>query len=132
MFGRHNNNLRRFVAKLAVLCVLVQAGIAVWHISAMAAGDAQADNGHAISCHAPAGTAEQRTDTAPDETDSALITLDDCSCCQVILAGGPLPHAASVSPLPEFAAISFALTDRTIVVGGPRLAADSRGPPRHI
>jgi len=96
----------------------------------MAAGEAQADNAYAISCHASGGTAERHTDTAPDETDGALIALDDCSCCQVILAGGLLPYAAGVSPLPVLAAISLVHTDTNIVVGGPRLAAYSRGPPR--
>ena len=128
MIGRPNIKLRKFVAKLAVLCVLVQAGIAVWHISAMAAGDAQADSGHAVSCHAPGG-GEQRTDTTSGEVDGALITINDCSCCQVILAGAPLPFAADVLPQPELVAVSFVLTDRNIMVGGPTLAADSRGPP---
>ena len=121
--------MRKFVAKIAILCVLAQAGIAAWHISTMFAANALAgsDAQAAMSCHAP--DAAESTSAGKTGDDGTLLSHEDCTCCQVIVAGGPLPMAANALPRPSMRTVSFAALVESARFGGHPLAADSRAPP---
>ena len=129
MFKSSSISLRTFVAKVAILCVLAQAGIAAWHISTMfAAGALAGVDGHtAAACHALDDT--QGTAGAGSSDEGTLLSHEDCTCCQVIMAGGALPMAANASPQPHAEAVSFAAITDAALFGAHLLAADSRAPP---
>jgi len=120
----------KFVACLAALSVLVQAGLVAWHVSSMFAAAAKAGGEHAVMCHAgsgPAATFDGETEPS-DNTNHGL--LEDCTCCQGLLAGGTMPQGVADMPRPQPDAVRILISGGTLSSGGHPLASDNRAPPQ--
>lgn len=118
--------LRNVIAKAAILCVLIQAGIASWHAVSMFAAAASPESGQraAMACH---GTGTTTHDHKGDTS-----RYQDCACCQGVLAGGTVPEGAPDLPKLRLTAAPIFITAAPIMAGRHPLAAESRGPPRRV
>jgi len=120
----------KFVACLAALCVLVQAGLVAWHVSAMFGAAAKAGGEHAMMCHAGSGPAATFGRETKPSDNSHHGVLADCTCCQGLLAGGAMPQGVADMPRPRPDAVRILISDGTLSSGGHPLASDSRAPPQ--
>ncbi len=132
MTWRLNVSRRKFIACLAALCVLVQAGLVAWHVSTNFAATAHASGDQAAMCHAEGAASNAlHVDGAP--TDGSHHGLPDgCSCCQGLLAGGTIPQDAAMASSQQPESVKVSASAGNISAGSHPLAPDSRAPPHLI
>jgi hypothetical protein len=132
MTWRPNVSRRKFIACLAALCVLVQAGLVAWHVSANFAVAAQTNGDHAALCHADGAATNALHDGNEPNSGDHHGLLDGCSCCQGLLAGGTIPQDAAVASPQQPEIVRLSASAGTISSGSHPLAPDSRAPPHTI
>ena len=126
----------RWAAYFAVLGLLFQAGMAVWHATAMfalAAGQSDGGAQAAMMCHGGSVSVAGDTSGAADEPDDAPAFVQNCPCCLGLVS------AATAAADHGDALVTATALDRFLPAhaaglasGRHRLAPESRGPPHLV
>ncbi len=128
-----SNRVKRSVACFAILGLLFQAGLAVWHATAMfalAAGESGVGVQSAVWCHGGAIFSSGAEGVSGGDGGAPLF-VKNCPCCLGLVAAAIAPASAGDVALATVSSDRFSLLPAGKPASGRhRLAPESRGPPQ--
>ncbi len=126
---------KRRAACLAVVGLLFQASLAVWHATAIfaaAAGQGEARGQAVIMCHGDGQAIATGQNGDPSGPEGAPVLKQNCPCCLGLVAAVVSPASTADIPLASSVSAPLVAAVHLIAPGRHPLAHLSRGPPQLI